>query len=254
MQDDGWTVVKSRRAHQQDQQKATQASASGLLTEPLTQLPPPKTTPSAPSKRAKPVTNNTTADHPPVPAYFRQSYHLSERGIPQKKLISVLNAKADCNRPRAPKPRLKVEMPIHCLVPHVFDKPQAKPRRKRLNRSLRSYSVRSFRKVSKPSLSNESCKKYTVTPPLNGPPPRGRVKHVDSSSYRSSLLSTMDQDRKRNSYGVSSRAGKSKSGIADNFFRSQIKWSNYRRSSIGMLGCTVGASSRRSADGAGGSS
>lgn len=108
--------------------------------------------------------------------------------------------------------------------------------------------------MSKPSPSNKSSKKDMIAPPLNGPLPRGRVQHVDPPSYRSMLLSSVEKDRRRNDYGVSPRVGNSKSGIANNFFRSQIKWSNYRRPSIGTLGSTAGASSQRSADGAGESS
>ena len=113
--------------------------------------------------------------------------------------------------------------------------------------------MRRLSNTSKSSFSNGSCKKHTVTPPLNGPLPRGRVKHVDPLSYRSTLLSGVKEDKRRNSYVVSLRTSKSAPGIVDNFFRSQKKWSNQRHFSIGTLGCTVGASSRRSAKGAGGS-
>jgi hypothetical protein len=87
-------------------------------------------------------------------------------GFSAEKTRRIINSK-----PRVPKPRLKPQLPIYCLVPHVPDKAKQQPRRKRLDRSLKCYLSRSSSTKQK-----KWSGAHTREPPLCGPPPRGRVR------------------------------------------------------------------------------
>ena len=78
-------------------------------------------------------------DEIPVPAYFRQARFLYESGLSPKKQVSIARQLGLPRERRAPKPRLKPQLPIHCLAPCVPYKVKQKQRRRRLNRSVKCY-------------------------------------------------------------------------------------------------------------------
>ena len=121
---ESWTVVKSRRARQQDRKKDTRASASGSSTESSTRSPRRKSR----SSRSEKATSTSTApdDEPPVPAYFRQARHCYEMGFLAEKQLRIISATPV--QPRVPKPRLKPKLPIHCYFQSAPEKVKQKPR------------------------------------------------------------------------------------------------------------------------------
>ena len=218
---DGWTVVTSRRARQQARKNEMGSGCSSLpclsssrSRSSNSSLSTSGSSSSGSSLKSRPPRRNKAKlasapdDEPPVPAYFRQFRHCFEMGFSAEKTRRIINSK-----PRVSKPRLKPQLPVYCLTPHVPDKVKQQPRRKRLDRSLKCYPSRSSSKKEK-----KRSGAHTRKPPLCGPPPRRRVEKG---------LRRIDK---------------------------VMPWTNDNlKPCTVMIGRAAGASSRRTAGGAGGS-
>ena len=146
-------------------------------------------------------------------------------------------------------PRSMPLAPIHTLVPYCPDKISQKPRRRRLNRSLRYYPS-SCRRATKPSGA------YSRTEYVNnvGSIPQQIIDEVfdEYISNGRKFLDKVDKPAPSLSPCTASRAKRvpnRKLGVVDRFFHSRKKWSKFNSGSKGT-GRTSGASRGRSAAGA----
>ena len=64
------------------------------------------------------------------------------------KLMKEWRERPFCSPRRKPKPRLTPRVPLHCLVPPIFDKPKPKPRHRGKDRTVKTYQS-SPRRVKK---------------------------------------------------------------------------------------------------------